>query len=608
MCGIAGLISRNGISIDRGAIESMTSLVRHRGPDGEGYFCEGGVALGHRRLSILDLSENGAQPMRCQKTNRIITFNGEIYNYLELREQLVEKGYLFISNSDTEVILAAYDYWGASCVSQFNGMWSFAIYDPNEDVIFCSRDRFGVKPFYYVVSSQFFAFGSEIRQVLKFCQSNRVNQSVLTDFIFSSAVECGRETFFHGVEKLLPSHNLKYDLKSHHFEIVRYYELKKNIDLCGRSIEDLVDMYRNCLHESVKIRLRSDVPVGTCLSGGLDSSSIATIASGYYSSGNNNRFSAITAISEDPSNSEYEYAKCVVESAGLNWLTVKPSFNDFSGAIDDVALAQEEPFASPSICMQYFVMKIASENGLKVLLDGQGGDETMLGYERYFAAHFLNVFSKDGLGKMAVEMRAGSKNNAKMRPTTLFLYLLYFSNVYFRYWNYVARMPRLIVKPRLPSCMSRYAKASRDIFELQKLEIEETNLPHLLRYEDKNSMWHSVETRLPFLDYRHVELALSLPWYSKVNQGWTKFLLRKVASSILPHNIAWRRDKKGFEAPNSIWLKRHDNNMLEEVLASKVLFELIDRKARKGFWGKLDEQTRWRLYSVALWERLFHVV
>lgn len=607
MCGIAGLISRTDLPVDREALKAMTALVSHRGPDGEGHFFSGPLGLGHRRLSIIDLSENGAQPMTCPRTGRVITYNGEVYNFLELRETLKADGYGFSSGSDTEVILAAYDRWGALCVSQFNGMWAFAIYDPKANTLFCSRDRFGVKPFYFTVSDKCFAFGSEIRQLLKFVPVVRANEKVLSDFIFSGAVEHSDATFFDSINKLAPGHNLTYSLDSNQFTVERYYELKHRDDLEDASIQDAAEMYSECLHDAVKLRLRSDVRVGTCLSGGLDSSSVATIASSLYAQKSIEPFTAITASSEDPRNDESEYAKQVVDRARLRWLKIRPSYEDFAATIDDVALAQEEPFGDPSICMQYFVMRAAHEAGIPVLLDGQGGDETMLGYERYFTAHFLDVWARKGFLQMLREMKAGARNNAKMHPKALIFYFLYFSSPRFRYWNYLRRNRYLAKRPAMPAHIVRYGNASRNIFALQKHEIEESNLPHLLRYEDKNSMWHSIETRLPFLDYRHVELALSLPGRTKIHDGWTKYLLRKVMSGLLPESIAWRRDKKGFEAPTELWLRKHKTIMKEAVLSSSILCGLSDPDELKRSFHNLDHQTRWRLYSVAIWERLFNV-
>jgi len=607
MCGIAGYIATKGKGVDVAALGKMTRAVAHRGPDDEGLFVDGCVGLGHRRLAIVDLTVAGHQPMRLGGTGLTIVFNGEIYNYIEIRAELVQLGHRFNTNSDTEVILVAYEQWGPECVTRFNGMWAFSIFDKHRGQVFCSRDRFGVKPFYYADNAAAFVFGSEIRQLLPLLPAVKANRKTVEEFLFAGITEPYVETFFDGVFKLPGGHNLIFDLDTNEYTIHRYYKLEVKAESQSLSLADAIDDYGRLLMSAVSIRLRADVTVGTCLSGGLDSSSLAAMAAHSYQKVRGEAFHAITAVSEQLDNDESGFAREVVDHVGLKWLTIKPTYEDFAASLDEVVRAQEEPFPSPSICMQYFVMRCARENNIPVLIDGQGGDETLLGYERYYAAHFLNLFRRAGVRYAFRSLYDCMNNNAKMSPVLIIQYLIYFSSVGLRYFTYRYRNRYMRKALAIPKQMKLNAKAVWDIFELQKLEMEQTNLPKLLSFEDKNSMWHSVETRLPFLDYRVVEKALSLPGESKIHFGWTKYVLRRYMEGKLPDCIVWRKNKLGFEAPDSIWIAHHSAIMEKSVCSSRLLEKLSKPGKLKKVYQSLDIRTRWRLYSVALWEKEFNV-
>lgn len=607
MCGIAGLIALKNTRVDERRLAAMVDAVSHRGPDDADHVIGGNVGLGHRRLAILDLSPQGRQPMVHPESGRVIVFNGEIYNYVELREELASTGHRFRTGTDTEVILAAYAEWGPDCVRRFNGMWAFAIHDAATRTVFCSRDRFGVKPLYYVDLPECFAFGSEIRQLLPLLDSVRANRSVLIDFVFSGLCDHRPETFFEGVRKVPAAHNLVIRSDTGGQTLQRYYSLDRRPDCGALGIDDAVDRLGQELGRAVRIRLRSDVPVGTCLSGGLDSSSVAALAASRYEPPDGRRFAAITAVSEESHNDESAHARAVAESSALRWLTVKPDYDAFVASLDAVVQAQEEPFGGPSICMQHFVMRTAHEDGLPVLLDGQGGDETLLGYERYFAAHFASVLRARGIRAAWREMRASARHNSLMSPARIAAYLAFFSRAWPRYRVYRHRHRHLRHAPPLPEHLHRYAQASRDAFDLQRLEITELNLPALLRYEDKNSMAYGIETRLPFLDYEFLELALSLPNEHKIHNGWTKYALRLAMQNTLPDSIVWRRDKRGFEAPDKSWLSRHDASIRGEVGRSPLLAEICRTDYLNDRFAGLDMDTRWRLFCCALWERNMNV-
>ncbi len=393
MCGLSGIVYGNNAEYNREEIKKMNSLIDHRGPDDEGYYFGEDFAFGHRRLAILDLSSSGHQPMKYLE-KYVIIHNGEIYNYLELKKELSSAGYTFKSQTDTEVIMAAYDAWGMDCVNRFVGMWAFAIYDMTKDLIFCSRDRFGIKPFYYTEIHNRFIFGSEIKQLLLFYDVNRVNVNILLDFLIADLEDHTEETFFTGIHKLQQGHNLIYNLKSHSYRIEKYFFFEADGENSSSQEEDAVHTLRKSLDRAIELRLRSDVTVGTCLSGGLDSSSIAAIASEKYTEKNHKKFIAIHAKSIEPRTDESFFAKKVAGHCDLDLHIVTPSLDMFSDYMNEIVYVQEEPFGSLSIFMQYFVMQKAKEISCKVLLDGQGGDESFAGYEFYYSYYLASFLKK----------------------------------------------------------------------------------------------------------------------------------------------------------------------------------------------------------------------
>ncbi|WP_298363169.1 asparagine synthase (glutamine-hydrolyzing) [uncultured Bradyrhizobium sp.] len=601
MCGIFGLVAKNGL-VDAGQVDRLTDLVAHRGPDGRGVRINGNVGLGHRRLAIIDLTEDGAQPMRDRLLPIWITYNGEIYNYLELRAELEALGHVFHTASDTEVLLAAYIHWGESCLDRFNGMWSFAIHDERDNTLFCARDRFGVKPFYFADMPTQFAFGSEIRQLLPLIGRSIADDDLVRDFLVCGLSDHTNRTFFKGIEKLLPAHKMRVDVSTGRIAIERYYSLAPRAAVADE--QDATRSLAELLDDATRLRLRSDVRVGTCLSGGLDSSSVATLAAKRYAANSNERFFAITAVSEETTNNEEAYAADVVAKAELNWLRTKPSYEDFASTAEALLDVQEEPFGGPSIMMQYEVMKTARANGVIVLLDGQGGDETLLGYHRYYAAWLRDRLDHAGVGGFLSAFRAATQAGVSARRLLMYLFgasSAALRSAFYR-WQYT-----FLKRPDLPECLRRFARETRDAQQMQVLEITETNLPMLLRFEDKNSMRFGIETRLPFLDYRFVEFALSLPTRIKLNQGWTKWPLRAAMQEVLPASISWRKDKIGFAAPDQIWLNRHSPAMYEKVVGSTLLARYVDMVAVKRKFHRLDLGMRWRLYCVALWGERFRV-
>ena len=607
MCGIAGIIMLDGSTPDHARLAEMTRAVTHRGPDGEGLEIVDAVGFGHRRLAIIDTSTDGHQPMRSGDGSVRITFNGEIYNYLELRAELTSLGHNFRTKSDTEVLLVAYMQWGQRSVDRLNGMWAFAIHDTRTRTVFCSRDRFGVKPFHYVHIGSMFAFGSEIVQLLPLLPAVRANREVLSDFLFAGIDEPVHHTFFEGVHKLAGGHSLTISLDTGEIVSRREYSIAHRPALEAADLSSAVAAYGEKLEDAVQLRLRADVPVGTCLSGGLDSSTVATLAATPYEQVRGERFRAITAVSEEPGNDETPFARAVVERAGLDWITVRPTYADFAATIDDVVRTQQEPFGGPSICMQWFVMRAARENGIPVMLDGQGGDETLLGYRRYFAAFMLEKWRTDGLLSMLKEIATCRREGAQLGTLGIMINLAIQCIPALGYLKMWMRGRWMRSHQPMPELLRAEAKAMSDVRALQRLDIERVNLPALLRFEDRNSMRFAVETRLPFLDWRSVETALALPSGAKFHRGWTKWLLRARMDSRMPRDVTWRRWKIGFEAPTTTWLRMHAAPMREAVLSSKLLAEIGHRGKLERSYNKMHAATRWRLFSVAAWERAFQV-
>jgi asparagine synthase (glutamine-hydrolysing) len=602
MCGISGIIDKSNQKIDNLKLQNMNDLISHRGPNDEGFFYQSNFAFAHRRLSILDLSTDGHQPMSYLNEKYTLTYNGEIYNYLELKEELLAEGYFFNSDTDTEVILAAYDKWGQECIQHFNGMWAFALYDKDNEVIFCSRDRFGIKPFYYAELNSQFLFGSEIKQLLSCQDKHVVEKNILIDYLVYGLLEHTNQTFFKDILKLPQSHNLIYDLQTHTYEIKKYYSIEINADLQKLNEHQSVEKYAEYFRNAVQIRLRSDVKVGTCLSGGLDSSSIAAIASSLYEPDGKDKFCAIHAKSTELQTDESYYAKLVSKHCSLDLHVIEPSFKEFKESIEHVVYIQEEPFDSPSIFMQYFVMKQAKKIGCIVMLDGQGGDETLFGYESYYPTYFASLLKNWDIKTFVNELI--NVKNFKIPKWKIFLksFLLLFRRQTDGLVRYI-KTRKVALKVQHDQKNIKYKREFVSFKEFQIREIMSGNMPALLRYEDKNSMCHSIETRLPFIDYKCVNFAISLADNIKYKDGFLKYILRKSVDKLLPSKITWRQNKFGFESPTSSWLNQHREIMAKSIYESKVLkticrLDKIDLK---------DNAIFWRLYNIAIWEKKFNV-
>jgi len=597
MCGISGIVDKNNNSVSREKIQKINNLANHRGPDGEGYYLGNNFAIGHRRLSIIDLSSSGAQPMT-YLDNYVITYNGEIYNYKELKIELSEQGYTFHSKTDTEVILASYDCWGKNCVKKFNGMWAFTIFDKRKNILFCSRDRFGIKPFYFYQNKDFFVFGSEIKQILPEVNDLKVNKKILIDYLLEGLEDHCNETFFENILKLEQSCNLIYELSSHEYRIEKYFELHINQDIRDLNENDSINLYEKTFSDAVSLRLRSDVKVGTCLSGGLDSSAVVAFANQKKSG---NTFTAIHGKSHDKNKDESYFAKKVSEQLNIDLSIYETSNESLIKNINNCIEILEEPFGGLSCLLYIFVMDEAKKNELVVLLDGQGGDETLLGYERYFSNYLnsLNIYRK------LLEF-SNISNNSNLGIVNLLKYWIFFSMKSFRKIILSKRANFIKNKYKKLSAKEKNSKKTSDkIFNLQISEITKIQLPHLLRYADRISMSRSIESRVPFLDYRLVETAVSLKTELKIKNGWSKYILRKIIDDKLDKEIVWRKTKFGFEAPLDSWESElfSSMNFKDALSNSKIINEIC----RPFKLENVPNKTKWRLYNIAKWEEFYNV-
>jgi asparagine synthase (glutamine-hydrolysing) len=600
MCGISGIINKDNSKVANEEIRTINDLIAHRGPDSEGYYFGDNFAFGHRRLAILDLSPQGHQPMDFAG-KYTITYNGEVYNYLEIRKELESAGYSFTSTTDTEVILAAYDHWGTECPVHFNGMWAFAIYDKTKNLLFCSRDRFGIKPFYFTETDNKFIFGSEIKQLLHFHDSNILNTGILLDYLIADLEEHTNETFFKGVFKLPQSHNLIYDLGSHSYEIQRYFTLKSDDNLNKLAEEETVGRLRSNLENAIGLRLRSDVKVGTCLSGGLDSSSIAAIASKAYYAEKNEKFVAIHAKSVEAKTDESHFAEQVANHCNLDLHTVTPRLNDITGNIREIVYTQEEPFGSLSIFMQYFVMQEARKAGCKVMLDGQGGDESLFGYEFYYSVYLAAMLKNFRFGEFFREFK--KLKNFRFTKMQIIMRILIALSFGIRSLKYTADSKKLGLKVKYNARRLKPLFAVKSPKDFQMLEILHRKLPNLLKYEDKNAMRHAVETRLPFVDYHFVTTAVSFDDKLKFKDGYLKYTLRRVVENILPAEVVWRTNKFGFEAPSDLWIAENKDMMIENIKASAIIQKLMNPSGK----ALNDNKLLWKLYNIAIWEQVYQV-
>ena len=624
MCGIAGIISLKGAPVPDLArrLEVMSDLVAHRGPDDAGIWTHprGHVGFAHRRLSIIDLA-HGHQPMSDEAGN-VITYNGETYNYPEVRADLA--GERFATDCDTEVVLAAYRRWGAGSLERLRGMYAYAVWDERNGELFIARDRFGIKPLVYTVVGDVLYFASEAKALMPFLPRIATDPEGLKDYLAFQFCLAGK-TLFEGVRELQPGHKLTVANGSVREE--RYWEVYYELDWehTARWFEERVE---DLLHESVRLHLRSDVPVASYLSGGLDSSAVASVASLY--SGGEPMKAFVGKFSEDSRFDESRYARIVAEQRGLELHEVDIGVEDFLGTIETIAYHMDYPAAGPGSFPQYMVSQAAGR-ACKVILGGQGGDEVFGGYARYLIAYFEQCIKAaiDGTmhsGNFVVTYESIIPNLTALENYKPLLSHFWgaglFEDLDARYFRLINRAPDLdeIVDFGALGGYEPF-ETFRTIFNGSNVGHEsyfdkmthfdfKTLLPALLQVEDRVSMAHGLESRVPLLDHRLVELAATIPADSKFRDGRMKHIFKETTRTLVPDAIAERKDKMGFPVPLTDWMGGPAREFFTDVFSSeaargrpyvdssRVLAEL-GRESRFG-------RKVWGLLSLELWQRTFH--
>lgn len=596
MCGFVGAF---GLS-DREILLKMNDSIKHRGPDGEGIFIDKNYMAAHRRLAIIDLSENGHQPM--VYNNLVIVFNGEVYNFEDIKKELIKNNYSFVSSTDTEVILKAYHFWGESCLDKFNGMFSFAIWNQETETLFCARDRVGIKPFYYYYDKEkkLLLFASEIKAILSSQLKEWIpNDEIIKEYLYYGLLDHREETFFKDIKRLKAGHKLNISLEG--ININEYWSPEQFNKTVNE--EESVEKFKDLLSDSVRLNLISDVSVGTSLSGGLDSTTIASVINTLNGiDSNQETFSYTSQYKEfDESN----YIKDFTNSYDIKHHEIKKTADDFWENLKRLVFYQEEPFISTGMFAGYSVMEKAHNQNVKVMLNGQGADEILGGYRKYRIFYIKDMLKKYKFinfssALFALKDQSGKSYNRKddfKKIANMFL-RKNTSNIE----NYLndemfKNMKTPIVSPT-------------SFQEMLVCDIKHTSLPALLRYEDKNSMAWSIEARVPFLDHRLIQYCLQLPIEMKMNGSWSKWILRESMKDMLPASIIKRRDKMGFVTEQSIWLAHNKSKI-------RAIFEDEDFKSKKyinnekvleDFDDLLDPKKGnniWRMINLELWLREF---
>jgi len=646
MCGIAGIFNTTGKPIDKIRLVNMTRIIRHRGPDDEGYLlvntdenrnqhCKGAdtisflqgtlprveegisanLAFGFRRLSIIDLSEKGHQPMSNASGSLWIVFNGEIYNYLEIREELSGLGHTFVTNSDTEVILKAYEQWGTDCLKYFNGMWSFALWDVRTKTLFCARDRFGVKPFYYYWNGKQFIFGSEVKQILVHDIDKTIDEQVVAkSFAISNFLENSGGTYFRQIKVLPHSHFIL--LRQGELSLTRYYDLPiDKFETSGLSFTEASDTYLELFKDSIKLRMRSDVEVGSALSGGLDSSAIVMLAAGYTGK----QFQTFSSyFTHAPAYDERRWISLVVDKVKTNAHYVSANPEESRREIEKIIWYHDVPLESSSPVAHFYLTRLARECKVPVLLDGQGSDEITGGYNHGYYRYFADMLRNLQIGRFLYQYPSYLQYNSKgsilakivktsaviaMKESTL--YKMEARNSFQPVAGFNSKKVQMDEVIDL-NC----SKLSNFLYN----QVMSTSIQTLLHYEDRNSMAHSIETRVPFLDYRLVEFVFSLPSAYKIKGHLGKYIHREALKQIVPAEIMERKDKIGFLAPGeNFWLRNEWKDFATSTFQSagfksRDIFNHTRIISEFSKYQKGDNRYAkklWQVLMTELWFRTF---
>ena len=659
MCGIVGLVGLNGREVDLGVLQRMNDVQAHRGPDGEGFLAareiSGGfesafveraerargdgalrVGLGHRRLAILDLSDRGLQPMTVAGTDAWIVFNGEIYNHLELKGELEAGGVRFATRTDTEVLLQAYLRWDVGCLERLEGMFAFAIWDGRRRRLFCARDRLGIKPLYYATPDGHFVFSSEMKALLEVPGVAPVpDDAAVFAFLVHGNCDYRERTILRQVKALPAAHALTLDLADGRPTVWRYWHLEPVTDP-SLSDEAQVERLRALLIRATRSHLISDVRVGSCLSGGLDSSTIACMVGllqrehpdAVQSVGSS--FATFTSCWDQRELDEREYARAAARAARSTPHLVFPTAEDFWDSFACMAWHQDMPFYSVSFYAQWRVMRAAREAGVKVLLDGQGGDEVFGGYAKFRYAYLASLLRGARLPTLAREaagmLRQGDRYLLDLRqgyrylPPALRRLLgvdTLLTQVLRADWGESASSESTPATRWWRNARGKGERTRATIMQgIQVDDILIDTLPHLLRMEDRSSMAFSLEARVPLLDHRLVEFGVSLPDHLKVQGGWSKFAVREATQGIMPDEVRLRRTKLGFAAPDRQWLARDLRPQVTELIHQDLrCSRYIDPEPLRRWYRSPEAASAntesylglFRILALEMWMRAFQV-
>jgi len=655
MCGIVGIVASNG-TVDPPNLQRMSDLLVHRGPDGEGFLFASGcwdrlrysvqrraergldnslirVGLGHRRLAILDLSDRGLQPMCMPDGKTWIVFNGEVYNHAEIRSLLKSEGHEFTTTTDTEVLLHAYVRWGERCIDRLDGMFAFAVWDDANRRLFCGRDRLGIKPFYYATPNGNFTFASEIKALLADPQCQReADDKAVVGFLVHGNCDYAERTLFRGIQSLPAAHTLTVDAATGGMSIRRYWQLDARSQ--GKQTDDAhIAQVREALVASVRTHLISDVRAGSCLSGGLDSSSlVATIGKIWRdepeaAAAIGERLYTFTSCYEQQrAFDEREYALEVARSVGAKPHLVFPSPDDFWSNFQRIAWHQDMPFGALSFYAQWCVMRAAKEGGVKVLIDGQGGDEVFGGYAKFRYAYLASLLRGGRIGVAIRELtgllRQGDRYVLDIRKGYRYLpaYVRRALNVdsalqqiLTENWNDAIAEDSTPANRWWRNARNGNGAGSTMMQRIQVDDIVVDTLPQLLRMEDRSSMAFSLEARVPMLDHHVVQLGVSLPDHMKVNRGWSKFAVRQAMSGLVPDAVRLRKTKLGFAAPDRAWLADDLRAPINELLENDLRCQrFVNVPALRRWYRGSDARVNtesflglFRVLSLEMWMRAF---
>lgn len=613
MCGINGRINLGSRAYLDGDIRPMMDKMHHRGPDDTGTFFDNGLVFGFVRLSIIDLSQAGHQPFQSPDGRFTMVFNGEIFNYVELKTELKRLGHSFDTKTDTEVLIHAYMEWGSGMLHKLNGMWAIAIYDEDERTVFFARDRYGIKPFYYSIVGDELIFSSEIQCILEVQSENReADKTVLLDYLLFNRTEQSEYTFFKGIKKLMHGHCFTLNLDSESLSDVepkKWYDIHERVNRT-QGFEEPQE-YRQSFNEAVKLRLRSDVPLGVCFSGGLDSSSIASVIMDDFNKQDLNTFSAV-----------YDTSFLGDESKFIDIYKDKPGERHYITPTADTLLkdlhkfieCHLEPLPSTSPYAQFKVMELASKS-VVVTIDGQGADEQLAGYHYFFGFYYKDLLKRGRIGKLFKEMAAYTMIHRSLFAFKTFAFFLLPAKLRIKLKaNDLSYLNKQFVKDfggRSVVADNLYGSGSLKESLINHFEFK---LEHLLKWEDRNSMFFSLEARVPFLDYRLVEKTLATQSDMIIQDGWTKHILRESMKNTLPEEIRMRVDKNGFMTPQDDWFREPKwQEMIKSIIgsdtfANRGLFNVpqVKKMYESHLKGEIHVAKEiWKWVHTELWMRKF---